>query len=143
MMVIGVALLAMLILGQTMSFIDYDFTVRLGLQESVDVVGPLGVAVNKGFGIGDTVIYIPLLLLGLFGLSLRRRWGLMAMAGFFGITAYWPAVTIAFFFLARGAPGFNFQGHVRYTVMLGTISIYGLWGLWYLYARRGLLVKGD
>ncbi len=40
----GIVLLVLLLLGQTMSFINYDFTVSLGLQEPVDAIGKLGVA---------------------------------------------------------------------------------------------------
>ncbi len=142
-MILGVTLLIMLILGQTMSFIDYDFTVSLGLQESRDVVGDMGIAVNKGFGVGDTIIYIPLLVIGLIGLWLRRIWGVFAMAAVFGITAYWPLVTIFFLLFARNVPGFNFSAWTTYLIMLVAISIYGLWGLWYVYTRRQRLVTGS
>ena len=68
-MAVGILLLAVLLLGQMMSFIDYDFTVSIGLQESRDLIGEMGVAVNKGFGVGDTIIYMPLLVFGLIGIS--------------------------------------------------------------------------
>lgn len=64
-MIVGTLILFMLVLGQTISFINYDFTVSLGLQESKEIVGDMGVAVNKGFGVGDTIIYLPILILGL------------------------------------------------------------------------------
>ena len=60
-MIFGILILVMLLIGQMMSFINYEFTVSIGLQESVDVIGEMGIAVNKGFGVGDTIIYIPLL----------------------------------------------------------------------------------
>ena len=41
-MVSGIVLLVLLILGQTMSFINYDFTVSLGLQEPVDDFATVG-----------------------------------------------------------------------------------------------------
>ena len=63
-MIIGLILLIILFLGQTMAFIDYDFTVSLKLQESEEIISELGVALNKGFGVGDTLIYIPLLVIG-------------------------------------------------------------------------------
>lgn len=62
-MIVGMLLLAVLVFGQAMSFINYDFAVSMGLQESREVIGGMGVAVNKGFGVGDTIIYLPLLLL--------------------------------------------------------------------------------
>ena len=47
---------------------DYDLTVSLGLQESVEEVSEVGVAWAKGFAFGDTIIYLPLLLIGIIGL---------------------------------------------------------------------------
>lgn len=56
---------ALLLLGQTMSLFDYDLTVRIGLQERSEEVGAHGVQVNRAFGVGDTVVYIPLILASL------------------------------------------------------------------------------
>ena len=84
----GIVLLIEILLGQTMAFINYEFTAALGLQEARDIVGAMGVAVNKGFGVGDTIIYVPLLALGLVGLARQKRWGIFAMAGALTITAY-------------------------------------------------------
>lgn len=138
---LSVLLLIILFVGQTMSFIDYDFTVSLGLQESYEMVGALGIAINKGFGVGDTIIYIPLALIGLAGLCLKRMWGVFAMTGAMGITAYWPMVSLFFLRFAKGSPGFNFTSFTNYTIMLVLISAYGVWGLWYLYTRRKVLAN--
>ncbi len=140
-MIAGILLLLIIILGQTMSFINYDFAVSIGLQESKDVIGEMGVAVNKGFGVGDTIIYIPLLVLGLFGLGLRRMWGVFAMASALAITAYWPMVWIFLLLYARGTPGFHFTNFASYSIMLTLITLYGLWGLWYLYKNRKIMVN--
>ena len=61
---IGILLNIMYLLGQTMALIDYDFAVSLGLQESSDQITQVGVALNKGFGLGDTVFYMPLFIAG-------------------------------------------------------------------------------
>jgi hypothetical protein len=135
----GVFLLVNLVLGQTMSFINYDFTVAIGLQESKDLVGEMGVAINKAFGVGDTLIYIPLLLSGLIGLWQRKQWGLCVLAGALTITAYWPVVWLFILFFAKGSPGFNFTNYVSYSVILSSFMIYGLWGLCYLYKNHSLL----
>jgi len=140
-MILGAFTLLMLLVGQMMSFINYEFTVSIGLQESVGVVGEMGVAVNKGFGVGDTIIYIPLLVIGLVGLWIRKKWGIYAMIGALGITAYWPMVTIFLLLFARGTPGFNFTNFTSYSVLLTAFTLYGLWGLWYIYKKREVLVK--
>lgn len=139
--ILGIFILVLLLIGQMMSFINYEFTVSIGLQESVDVVGEMGVAVNKGFGVGDTIIYIPLLLIGLVGLWIRKRWGIYAMAGALGITAYWPMVAIFILLFARGTPGFNFTKYTFYSILLTAFTVYGVWGILYLYKNREILVK--
>lgn len=140
-MVVGILVLVVLFLGQMMSFINYEFTVMIGLQESVDVLGEMGVAVNKGFGVGDTIIYIPLMVMGLIGLWIRKEWGILTMAGALGITAYWPMVSLFLLLFAKGSPGFNFTNFTSYAIILILITIYGIWGLWYLIKRREVLVR--
>lgn len=139
--IFGIFLLAMLILGQTMSFIDYDFTVSLGLQEAREIITDMGVAVNKGFGVGDTIIYIPLIIPGLIGLAMRKVWGVFAMAGAFAITAYWPPVCLFLLFFAKGTPGFNFTNYALYTTTLSLVFVFGIWGFWYLYKNRNKLAE--
>lgn len=133
-LIIGGSLLAfMLILGQAMSLIHYDFVVSMGLQEPKEIVSEMGVAVNKGFALSDTVIYLPLLLAGLIGLCFKKTWGLLAMSGALAITAYWPIAALSILFFAKGSPGFCFSNYISYTILLITVSLYGIWGLWYLY----------
>lgn len=138
-MIIGMIILVMLFIGQMMSFINYDFTVSIGLQEPENVVGEMGVAVNKGFGVGDTLIYIPLLIIGLLGLWFKKPWGIYSMLSALGITAYWPMISLFILLFAKGTPGFNFSDYTSYTILLTSITIYGVWGLWYIYKNRKIL----
>lgn len=140
-MIAGIFLLAMLLLGQTMSFIDYEFTVEMGLQEPKEEITQIGVALNKGFGVGDTLVYIPLLVTGLAGLWRKRMWGVFAMSGALAITVYWPVVSIFMLFFARGAMGFHFTRYASYGVILGLITLYGGWGLWYVYTHHKTLTS--
>ena len=47
--IIGILLTMLLIVGQTFSLIDYELTVSLGLQESVEEVSEVGIVWAKGF----------------------------------------------------------------------------------------------
>jgi hypothetical protein len=134
-LIIGTILLAMLLLGQTMSLIHYEFSVLLGLQEAQSIVGEMGIAINKAFGAADTIMYIPILALGLVGIWRQKRWSIVAMSGALGITAYWPIVCLFLLFFAKGTPDFHFTRYTSYTIMLTLITLYGLWGLWYLYTH--------
>jgi hypothetical protein len=136
----GFLILFMLIFGQMMAVIDYDFAVSIGLQEPTEVFSEYGVAMNKAFGVGDTIIYLPLLVLGLIGLWLKKSWGLFVMLAALAITAYWPVVHIFFVLFAEGLPGFNFTDFTSFITTLIVISVYGIWGMYYLYSHKNIFM---
>ena len=129
---LGLLLCGFLLVGQTGALIDYDLTVSLGLQEPAREITEIGVVFNKAFGAADTFVYLPLLLIGLVGFWLRRKWGVIALAAALGITAYWPIVSLYALYGAIGTPGFSFSNHTLYTAILVPVFVYGLWGLVYL-----------
>ena len=138
---VGVLLNIMYLLGQTMAIINYDFTVALDLQEPISEITEVGVALNKGFGLGDTVVYIPLFIIGLIGLLKRSVLGLYTMFGAMAITVYWPVVCLSTVYYAKNAPGWQFIDYTAYTITLTTISIYGIWGFIYLIKNKSILVN--
>ena len=86
----GILLLLLLLVGQTFSLINYEAAVTYGLQESVQEVSEVGIAFAKGFAFADTLVYIPLLLLGIVGLLKRKKWGVYLMFASCAISVYWP-----------------------------------------------------
>ena len=130
---LGVILSVLLFAGQTLCLFNYGLIVGLGLQESIKEVGPVGIAYAKGFGFGDTVIYLPLLLTGIYGLLKNYRWGIYAMLAAMAITSYWPLVCLYAVFVDRIAITLTADKYITYAILLPLISIYGLWGMWYLY----------
>jgi hypothetical protein len=138
--VISSLLSLLYLLGQTMAFINYDFTVMLELQEPVEEITEIGVALNKGFGVGDTVVYLPLLIAGIIGLIKRKQWGLFSMTGALAITIYWPIVCLATLLFAKGSSGFNLSDYISYLILLPIISMFGIWGLWFIFQNRKELV---
>lgn len=140
-MLLGCLLLVLLLFGQTMSVINYAFTVSMGVQESSDLVGEMGVAVNRAFGVGDTISYIPFLIFGLVGLWLQKDWGIFAMFSALSITVYWPIVNVFIVIFSQNTPGFHLTNITPYIIVLSAIFCYGLWGLWYLYSNRKLLTR--
>jgi hypothetical protein len=136
---IGVLLNLMILVGQTGALIDYDFTVSIGMQESTEEVTDVGVAWAKGFGFGDTVIYIPLFIAGIIGTLMQRKWGLPAMFGALAITAYWPMVCLFTVFIGKGAINLSPEKYTSFSILLPSISLYGLWGIWYLYKNQNII----
>ncbi len=132
----------MLLMGQTTAVFAYDFAVRLGLQEPVDQMSPFGVAVNKAFGVSDTLIYVPLFVIALVGLIRRRRWALPVTAAVMGISAYWATTCSAIFGFVVGAPGYSFVPGLEYWITLGGYIVIGVWGIIYVTCCGHRLVSG-
>ncbi len=128
----GILLSLLLLCGQTLALFDYNLTVELGLQESVNEVGEVGIAFAKGFGFGDTVIYIPLLIAGIIGLLKNKNWGFFLMFGALAITSYWPMVCLYAFLSDSVAITLTPDKYISYSLLLPLITIYGLWGMWYI-----------
>jgi len=131
-----------LAVGQTTSLFAYDFAVRLGLQESVDAVTPFGVEMNRAFGASDTFVYIPLMLVSLLGLFLKKGWALVTTAAVMGISAYWSLTMVAVLVFLRGVPGYQLVPGLEYWVFLGAFLAFGIWGILYLAFRGDSLLDG-
>ena len=131
-----------LLLGQTSALFAYDFAVALGLQESVQDVSEYGVEVNRAFGAGDTIVYIPLMLMSLIGLVRRRRWALPLTAAVMGISVYWAVTVGVMLGFLRGTPGYSLVPGMEYWVFLGIFIAVGAWGIIYIALRGDRLVGG-
>jgi hypothetical protein len=133
--------LVLLLMGQTMAIFNYDFAVQLGLHESANQISEFGVQVNRAFGVGDTLVYVPLMVISLVGLFLRKHWALLTTAAVMGISAYW-AITCNFMLIfLKGVPGYNLVPGLEYWLLMGTYIIFGVWGLLYLIFRGDRLTR--
>jgi hypothetical protein len=125
----------LLLMGQTMALFDYNFAVQLGLQEDSKDVSSYGVQVNRAFGAGDTIVYIPLIAFSIIGLILRKRWSLLTTAAVMAVSAYW-ATTIAFMLVfLDGTPGYYLEPGLEYWLTMAAYIVFGVWGLLYLVFR--------
>lgn len=132
----GWLLLLYLIYAQAIPAFDYDLGVAMGTQESAAVITAVGVAFWSGFALGDLLVYIPLLALGLIGHWKNTKWGQVSLASALGITVYWPIVCLVAVVSARGAPGWQLPDEAVYWVVLPLIALWGAWGLWELVKSR-------
>jgi len=130
-----------LLLGQTTSLFAYDFAVRLGLQESVEEVTEFGVEMNRAFGASDTVVYIPLMVISLVGLVLRKRWALLTTAAVMGVSAYWAVAMGCVLVFLKGVPGYQLVPGLEYWIFLGAYVVFGIWGILYLVFRSEKLIR--
>ncbi len=133
--------MVLLLMGQTMAILNYEFAVSIGLQEDVKKVGEFGKQINRAFGASDTIIYIPLIALSIVGLVLKKSWALMTTAAVMGISAYW-ATTVAFIlWFLIGVSTYNFIPGPEYWVFLSAYIVFGVWGLFYLIFRGDKIIS--
>lgn len=131
----------LLLVGQTTAMFAYDFAVGIGLQESVEEVTLFGVQMGRAFGASDTFVYIPLILLSVIGLLMRKRWALIVNAAVMGISLYWTVTMTALMIYARVVPEYQLHPGLDYVVFIGSFALFGLWGLWYLVFRGDRLLQ--
>ena len=133
--------IVLMLVGQTMAVFNYDLAVSLGLQEKPDEMTDFGVQVNRAFGAADTVVYLPLIVISLVGLILRKRWSLLVTAAFFGASAYWT-VTVTFIFLfLPGVEGYSNVPGPEIWLFIGTYMVAGGLGLLYIVFRGEELIR--
>lgn len=132
----ALVLILFLTAGQTLSLIDYNLAIDLGLQESENEIGNVGIAFAKGFAFGDTIFYIPMLVLGVLGLIKGKKWGAFIMFGGLAISVYWPIVHLYTISIETDAIVLNPDKYISFPIILTIITVYGLWGMIYLYKNR-------
>ena len=124
--------------GQTLSVVAYDKTAEWGLQDPRALLDPVIVEVNRGIGLADTVIQLPLFIIATIGLLQRRFYGAVTSWLVFGMTLYWPTVYwCTQFFYAEA--GIKHNPTALLTILLpGAILLFACWGSWYLGRNREL-----
>ena len=125
----GWLLVVYLVYAQAIPAFDYELGVRMGTQEPAEQITEVGAAFWYGFAFADLVIYIPLLIGGLIGNWRELQWWRPILGAALGITIYWPVVVLAAAVDARDAAGWSID-EAAYWIVLPTIMIWALWGLW-------------
>ena len=119
-------MLAQNLIGQGLPAINYELGVRMGTQDSADVVTEVGVAFWKGFALADLVFYIPLLGYSLAAYNERKETNKTYLAAALGITVYWPIVCLKAAISARGAPGWSLDDR-PFLILLPAIVAWVAW----------------
>jgi len=133
--------IVLMLMGQTVGVFNYDLAVSMGLQEKPEEMTDFGVQVNRAFGAADTVVYVPLMLLSLVGLILRKRWSLLITAAFFGASAYWTATVTFMFLFLPGVAGYSNVPGPEIWLFIGTYMAAGIAGLVYIVWRGEELLR--
>jgi Protein of unknown function (DUF998) len=129
---------AFMLVGQTGGLVNYAWTVSAGLQNPSSEVGTLGVEVNRSFEFGDTIVYVPLLLLALAGLVRRSPWAVSAVAASFAISAYWSSCYAFLFVWGPGHDRWVYEPSFEVWLFVAFYFVSGLVGLaWVFLVAHG------
>lgn len=138
--IIGFHLLSVILwtVGQGGAVIAYDTVARWGFQEQRELLDPAIVEMNRGIGLVDFAIQIPLFILAIIGLLRLKFYGLVASWLVLGMTIYWPlvALTVQYFYSHAGIKHQHFDLPTK--VLLLMIFHFAMWASSYLYRKRGL-----
>ena len=112
--------------GQGLPAFNYELGVRMGTQDSADVVTEVGVAFWKGFSFADMLFYIPLLGYALATYDDVTQKNKTYLAAALGITVSWPIVCLKAAISARGAPGWSLDDR-PFLILLPVIILWAAW----------------
>ena len=80
-------------IGQGGAVIAYDNVANWGLQfDKSDSADPVVIVVNRGTGLADVIVGVPLFVVAAIGLSRLKFYGAVASWLGFGMNLYWPVV---------------------------------------------------
>ena len=133
--IIGFHLLNILLwtIGQGGAVISYDTVAEWGLQDPREVLDPVIVEVNRGIGLVDMIIMIPLFIIAVTGLWRKKFYGAVTSWMVFGISLYWPVnYWCSQFFYARAGIKHQPTPASNHVILL-IIVTFSLWASWYLF----------
>ncbi len=130
--------LILFVVGQGGAVVSYDDVANLGLQEARETIDPVIVVVNRGIGLADVLIGVPLFILAIIGLWRLRYYGAVFSWMVLGISIYWPTVAWAkqSFYMQASIKSQPFD--VGAHGVLAFVFIFSLWASWYLFKHRKL-----
>ena len=130
--------LILFVLGQGGAVVSYDYVAKLGLQEARETIDPVIVVINRGIGLADVLIGVPLFILAIIGLWRLRFFGAVFSWMVLGISFYWPTVAWAkqSFYIKASVECEPFNAGVH--GVLAFVFIFSVWASWYLFKNRKL-----
>ena len=132
--------LIMFVFGQGGAVVSYDYVAKLGLQEARETIDPLIVVINRGIGLADVLIGVPLFIFAIIGLWRLRFFGAVFSWMVLGISFYWTTVAWAkqSFYIQASVKCEPFNAGVH--GVLAFVFVFSIWASWHLFKNRKLFV---
>ena len=130
--------LIMFVFGQGGAVVSYDYVAKLGLQEARETIDPVIVVINRGIGLADVLIGVPLFILAIIGLWRLRFYGVVFSWMVLGISFYWTTVAWAkqFFYIQASVKCEPFNAGVHGVLVF--VFVFSIWASWHLFKNRKL-----
>jgi len=130
--------LIMFVIGQGGAVVSYDYVAKLGFQEARATVDPVIVVINRGIGLADVLIGVPIFILAIIGLWRLKFLGAVFSWMVLGISLYWTTVAWAkqSFYIQASVQCQPFDIGVH--GVLAFVFIFSVWASWYLFKHRRL-----
>jgi len=127
--------------GQGGAVVAYDTVATWGLQDPRDAIDPAIVEVNRGIGLADMIVQMPLFIIAIIGLWKLKFYGAVASWLVLGTTIYWPIVfwSCQYFYRVEGIKHYTAPASIY--IALIVIILFALWASWYLYNNRRLFER--
>ena len=124
--------------GQGGTIIDYDTIAEWGFQEPRELIDPVMVEVNRGTGLADVIIMLPLFIIALIGLLRMKFYGAVTSWMALGITIYWPLVACwqNYYYKLAGLKSPPFSAGIL--ILLAFFCLFSVWASWILLRNRKL-----
>ena len=135
--------LIMFVFGQGGAVVSYDYVAKLGLQEARETIDPLIVVINRGIGLADVLIGVPLFIIAIIGLGRLRFFGAVFSWMVLGVSFYWTTVAWAkqSFYIQASVKCEPFNTGVH--GVLAFVFIFSVWASWYLFKNRKLFDRSQ
>lgn len=133
--IIGFHLLNIILwtIGQGGAVISYDTVAEWGLQDPRSLIDPAIVEVNRGIGLADMIIMIPLFIIAVIGLCRLKFYGVLFSWLALGITLYWPIVFLCSQYFYSQAGIAHKPAPVDTIIILLMLFLFAGWASWYLF----------
>ena len=130
--------LIMFLFGQGGAVVSYDYVAKLGLQEARETIDPVIVVINRGIGLADVLVGVPLFVLAIIGLWRLRFYGVVFSWMVLGISFYWTTVAWAkqSFYIQASVKCEPFNAGVH--GVLAFVFVFSIWASWHLFKNRTL-----
>ena len=130
--------LIMFVFGQGGAVVSYDYAAKLGFQEARETIDPVIVVINRGIGLADVLVGVPLFVLAIIGLWRLRFYGVVFSWMVLGISFYWTTVAWAkqSFYIQASVKCEPFNAGVH--GVLAFVFVFSLWASWHLFKNRKL-----